>query len=173
MLGRRMLALIGAVTVVTALAQSDTKKAEVRRFWSEQEATALRAQMTFAYETSWNNHEPALAVTPDRCADDAIFLNTTGGWVVGCRTFSDMISRLHSEGGPFHDHTRRHEVEELRFIRPDVALAVVKTFDIKRAGVATTGEETRGLALFSKEAGQWKVIAISNARIQAEPVGNR
>jgi uncharacterized protein DUF4440 len=170
MLGRRILAAIAAAT---ALAQSDTNKADVRRYWNEEEATVLRAQMTFAYETSWNSHQPAQAVTPDRCADDAIFLNTTGGWVVGCKTFSDMISQLHSADGPFHDHTRRHEVEDLRFIRPDVALAVVKTFDIKRGGVATTGEETRGLAVFCKEGGQWKVIAISNTRIQAEPVGNR
>lgn len=173
MLGRKMLALIGAVTAVTALAQSDTNKKEARPYWNEQEAAALRAQMTFGYETSWNSHEPALAVTPDRCADDAIFLNTTGGWVVGCKTFSDMISRLHAAGGPFHDHTRRHEVEDLRFIRPDVALAVVKTFDIKHGGVATTGEDTRGLTVLSKEGGHWKVIAISNTRIQAEPVGNR
>jgi hypothetical protein len=78
-----------------------------------------------------------------------------------------MISRLHAPGGPFQDHTRRHIVEELRFIRPDVALAVVKTFDIKRAGVPTTGEETRGLIVLSKEGGRWKINALENTRIQA------
>ena len=57
----------------------------------------------------------------------------------------------------FHDHTRRHEVEELPFVRPDVAIAVVKTFDIRRAGVPTAGEETRGLIVLSKEAGHWKL----------------
>ena len=36
---------------------------------------------------------------------------------------------------------RALQVEELRFIRQEVALVVVKTFDIKRAGVPTTGEE--------------------------------
>jgi len=62
-------------------------------------------------------------------------------------------------------------VEELRFIRPDVAVAVVKTFDIKRAGVPTTGEETRGLIILSKENGHWKVNALENTRIEATPVG--
>ena len=62
-----------------------------------------------------------------------------------------MIAPLHAPGRPFHDHTRRHEVEELRFVRPDVAIAVVRTFDIRRAGVPTTGEETRGLIVLSKE----------------------
>jgi hypothetical protein len=84
-----------------------------------------------------------------------------------------MISRLHGPGGPFHDHTRRHEVEELRFIRPDVALAVVKTFDIKRAGVPIAGEETRGLVILSKENGRWKVNALENTKIQAIVNGQR
>ena len=90
-------------------------------------------------------------MAPDRCVDDALFINTTGGWVKGRENFAKMIAPLHAPGGPFHDHTRRHEVEELRFVRPDVAIAAVRTFDIRRAGVPTTGEETRGLILLSKE----------------------
>jgi hypothetical protein len=64
-------------------------------------------------------------------------------------------------------------VEELRFVRPDVALAVVKTFDIKRAGVPTAGEETRGLIVLSKEGGHWKVNALENTRIQTTVNGQR
>ena len=84
-----------------------------------------------------------------------------------------MISRLHGPGGPFHDHTRRREVEELRFIRPDVALAIVKTFDVKRGGVPTSGEETRGLVVLSKEDGRWKVNALENTKMQATVNGQR
>ena len=64
------------------------------------------------------------------------------------------VSRPHERAG--------HAVEELRFIRPDVAVAVVKTLDIRRAGVPTTGEETRGLIILSKEDGHWKVNALEN-----------
>jgi hypothetical protein len=114
------------------------------RLGNDQDEAAIRLMLTEGYETSWNNHQPATAVTPDKCIDDAIFVNTSGGWVTGRQNFAEMISRLHAPGGPFHDHTRRHLVEELRFIRPDVALAVVKTFDIKRAGVPTTDERQEG-----------------------------
>jgi uncharacterized protein (TIGR02246 family) len=155
----------------TLYGQSKGKEAGMPRFGNDQDEAAIRLALTEGYETSWNNHQPATAVTPDKCIDDAIFVNTTGGWVTGRQNFAEMISRLHAPGGPFHDHTRRHTVEELRFIRPDVALAVVKTFDIKRAGVPTTGEETRGLIILSKEDGHWKVNALENTRIEATPVG--
>jgi len=135
--------------------------------------SAVRSLLAEGYEASWNSHKPAAGLTHDNCADDAIFINTTGGWVKGRESFAEMITRLHAPGGPFHDHTRRHMVEELRFIRPDVAIAVVKTFDIKRAGVPTTGEETRGLIILSKEDGHWKVNALENTRIQATVNGQR
>ena len=155
----------------TGFGQSDAKKVQAPRFWNDRDATAIRASLTDGFETSWNSHQPATAVTPDKCIDDAIFINTSGGWVKGREDFAEMISRLHAPGGPFHDHTRRHAVEELRFIRPDVAVAVVKTLDIRRAGVPTTGEETRGLIILSKEDGHWKVNALENTKIQATPVG--
>ena len=84
-----------------------------------------------------------------------------------------MIAPLHAPGGPFHDHTRRHEVEELRLVRPAVAIAVARTFDIRRAGVPTTGEETRGLIVLSKEAAHWKLNALENTKIQVTVNGQR
>ena len=161
-----LLALLGL-----GFGQSDAKKVQVPRFWNDHDETAIRAALADGFETSWNSHQPATAVTPDKCIDDAIFINTSGGWVKGREEFADMISRLHAPGGPFHDHTRRHTVEDLRFVRPDVAVAVVKTLDIRRAGVPTTGEETRGLIIFSKEDGHWKVNALENTKIDAAPVG--
>jgi uncharacterized protein (TIGR02246 family) len=170
MFRRRQMGMLLAV-LSTGYGQSGGKKVEAPRFWNDQDESAIRAKLADGFEATWNNHQPATAVTPDKCIDDAIFINTSGGWVKGRETFAEMISRLHAPGGPFHDHTRRHTVEELRFIRPDVAVAVVKTFDIKRAGVPTTGEETRGIVILSKEDGHWKLNASENTRIQATPVG--
>lgn len=166
--------LVGIVIamIVVAHGQSTDKTAERGRFWSEPDAAAIRAKLAEGFETDWNNHQPALAATPDKCADDAIFINTTGGWLIGCQKWAELITRLHAPGGPFHDHTRRHAVEELRFLRPDVAIAVVKTFDIKHGGVPATGEDTRGLIVLSKEDGHWKAQASANARISATPQGN-
>jgi uncharacterized protein (TIGR02246 family) len=164
---------MGIVIAMIGIAQgqSTDKNVETRHFWNEQDAKDIRSALAEGFETDWNNHQPALAATADKCAHDAIFINTTGGWLIGCEKWAELITRLHAPGGPFHDHTRRHAVEELRFIRPDVVVAVVKTFDIKRGGVPTSGEETRGLIILSKEDGKWKANASANTRIQATPVG--
>ena len=161
-------AAIGALN-----AQTGRRPAGTSQFQSEQDQTDIRSLLAEGFETYWNSHQPAAAVTPDKCIDDAVFINTTGGWVKGRENFAGMISRLHAPGGPFQDHTRRHVVEELRFIRSDVALAVVKTFDIKRAGVPVNGEETRGLIVLSKEGGRWKINALENTRIEPTVNGQR
>lgn len=169
----QLLAWTLTVMAAGACSQSGKTTAEADLYWSDQDVNAIRALLGGAYEASWNSHNPATALTPEKCADGAIFINTSGGWVKGCRALADLLATLHAPGGLFHDHTRRHAVEELRFIRQDVAIAVVKTFDIRRAGVPAPGEETRGLVMLSKEHGHWMVTANQNARIQATPVGNR
>ena len=162
------------VAVIGGLnAQTSGRAAGTPQSHSERDERDIRSLLAEGFEKYWNSHQPAAAVTPDKCIDNAIFINTSGGWVMGREKFAEMISRLHGPGGPFHDHTRRHEVEELRFVRPDVALAVVKTFDIKRGGVPIAGEETRGLVILSKENGRWKVNALENTKIQAIVNGQR
>lgn len=170
MLTRRTVGMLLA-TLSAGYGQSGGNKSERRKFGNDQDEATIRSLLAEGYETSWNNHHPS--VTGDTVINDAIFINTTGGWVKGRETFAAMITRLHAPGGPFHDHTRRHLVEELRFIRPDVAIAVIKTFDIRRAGVPVAGEETRGLIILSKEDGRWKVDALENTKIQPVVNGQR
>lgn len=173
MLKLQLLASILVATAVGAFGQSHATGAAADSGRNDQDARAIRALLAYGFEESWNSHQPAMAATPDKCADDAIFINTSGGWVKGRQAFIDLLTPLHAAGGPFHDHTRRHVVEDLRFIRPDVAIAVVKTFDIRIAGVPTPGRETRGLVVLSKEGEDWKLTANQNGTIQATPVGNR
>jgi uncharacterized protein (TIGR02246 family) len=136
---------------------------------NDNDESAIRALLTDGFETTWNSHEPAAASTPDKCQSGAVFINVTGAWLKGCENWAALITPLHAPGGLFHDHTRRHVVEDLQFIRADVAIAVVRTLDIKRGGVATAGEETRGLVVVSKHDGRWKLNANQNARIQVAP----
>ena len=173
MLKSQLFASFSIAMAVGAFAQSPTTGAGTVPGQNEQDAKAVRALLAHGFEESWNSHRPATAVTPDKCADPAIFINTTGGWVKGCRALADLLTLRHAPGGPSHEHTRRHAVEDLRFIRPDVAIAVVKTFDIRIAGVPTPGRETRGLVVLVKEGEHWKVTANQNSTIQASPVGNR
>jgi hypothetical protein len=173
MLKSQLIASIAIAMAVGALAQLPAAGTDAVPGRNEQDERAIKEVLAYGTEVSWNSHQPATAVTPDRCADPAIFINTTGGWVKGCQTVADLVTPLHAPGGPFHDHTRQHLVEELHLIRPDVAIAVVKTFDIRRGGKPTTGEETRGLFVLRKDGGRWKVIANQNARILPSPAGNR
>jgi hypothetical protein len=168
---KRTLCLLLAIAAA-GYGQSGGKAAKPVRLGSAQDEAAIRSLLAEGFETGWNSHQPARALTRDKCADDAIFINTTGGWVKGCETVAEMLSRLHAPGGPFHEQTRRHTIEELRFIRPDVAIAVVKIFDIRQAGVPA-GYETRGLMIVSKEDGLWKVNAGENTRIGASVEGQR
>jgi uncharacterized protein (TIGR02246 family) len=158
--------------VAGALASLSAAQPNDATYWNESDATAIRALLTDGFETSWNSHQPGAAATPDKCQGGAVFINVTGAWLKGCESWIALITPLHAPGGPFHDHTRRHTVEDLQFIRPDVAIAIVRTFDIKRAGVATAGEETRGLVVVSKHDGRWKLNANQNGRIQVTPSGN-
>ena len=117
------------VTALALFAQLAAAQTERPRYWNEDDASAIRALLADGFETSWNKHQPATAVTSDKCASDAIFINVTGGWLKGCENWAALITPLHAPGGPFHDHSRRHAVEDLQFIRPDVAIAVVKTLE--------------------------------------------
>jgi len=173
MLKSQLLASVFLVMAGGALAQSQATRAPAVSDRNGEEARAIRALLAYGFEESWNSHQPAMAATPDNCVDDAVFINTSGGWVKGRRAFVDLLTPLHATGGPFHDHTRRHVVEDLRFIRPDVAIAVVKTFDIRIAGVPTPGRDTRGLVVLSKDGERWKLTASQNGTIQDSPVGQR
>jgi hypothetical protein len=173
MLKSQLLASILLATAVGAFAQSQSTGGDAVPGRNEQDEKAIRGKLAYGFEESWNSHEPAKNMTPDKCVDDAVFINTTGGWVKGCQAVANLVAPLHAPGGRFHEHTRRHVVEDLRFIRPDVAIAVVKTFDIRIAGVPTPGRETRGLVVLSKEGGLWKTTANQNTLIQATPDGNR
>lgn len=153
-------------TMAATYGQSDRGEKEMTKSSSDQDEVAIRFMLAEGGEKNWNNHQMEASVTPDKVIDDAIFINVYGGWVKGRETFKNVISRLHAPGGSAHENTRRQQIEELRFIRPDVALAVVKYFDIRQAGVPT-GEEVRGLMILSKENGRWKINALENTMIAA------
>jgi hypothetical protein len=81
------------VAVIGALnAQTGGRAAGTPQFQSEQDKTDIRLILAEGFETYWNSHQPAAAVTPDKCIDDAVFINTTGGWVKGRENFAGMIS---------------------------------------------------------------------------------
>ena len=85
-----VLAVIGALN-----AQTGGRPAGSPQSPGEQDQAEIRSVLAEGFEKYWNSHQPAAAVTPDKCIDDAIFINTSGGWVKGRENFAEMISRLH------------------------------------------------------------------------------
>src|SRR5215469_3276572 len=73
-----LLAIIGA-----AHGQSNPNKVKASTTAKDREETAIRTQLAYGFEETWNSHQPAAAVTADKCIEDAVFINTSGGWVKG------------------------------------------------------------------------------------------
>ena len=88
-----------AIGVLTA--QTGARGTSTPQLQREQDQTAIRSLLAESFEDNWNNHQPTAAVAPDKCIDDAIFINTTGGWVKGREKFAQMIAPLHAPEGPF------------------------------------------------------------------------
>ena len=75
MLKSQLLASILLATAVGTFAQSQSAGAGAVPGRNEQDEKAIRALLAIAFEESWNSHQPAKAVTPDKCVDDAIFIS--------------------------------------------------------------------------------------------------
>jgi uncharacterized protein (TIGR02246 family) len=71
----------------------------------------------------------------------------------------------------FDGRTRDATVESIRFLRPDVVVAIVRFHNHKQDG-KPTGEETRASFVLTKENGRWKLNAFHNTTIQYGRGGN-
>jgi len=61
-------------TLSAGYGQSSGKKSETRKFGNDRDEATIRALLAEGFETSWNNHHPAVADTADKVIDDAIFI---------------------------------------------------------------------------------------------------
>lgn len=115
-------------------------------------------------DTAWNHHDAKQITNPQTAIADADYINWTGGWIKGQEAFVAVMTQL--QAGPFHDVTRHTIVEKIRFIRPDVAIAITTNIDRHGEGPPS---ESRSTYVLSKEEGHWLLNSFQNTQIAAPP----
>jgi uncharacterized protein (TIGR02246 family) len=112
----------------------------------------------------------AATLSEQNVVENVDFLNIYGGWVQGRQTYANRMNSPQARAA-FAGRTREAVVESIRFLRQDVAIAIVR-FHNERQDGKPTGEETRASFVLTKEDARWKLNAFHNTTIQHGRGGN-
>ncbi len=119
--------------------------------------------MVADFADAWNRHDPAAGLAA--FADDLDHVSVRGRWQQGRQELQQTHRDYHVTvwaGVTYHP-----VVEKVRFLRLDVAVAIVRgTF--RSAGAAE--EAARATWVISKEDGRWLVRAFHQTRLQDAPI---
>ncbi len=147
MISRTILSLLLVVVSMQCLRAQSPDEQAIRKVFS-------------ASDTAWNAHNAAQLLDAQRTAPDADFINVFGGWVQGRAAFLPVMERL--QAGPFHTISRKTIIDKIKFVRSDVAIAIVALQDQPEGGPSIT---TRGTFVLSKEDGHWMVDSMQNTKV--------
>lgn len=142
-----LLSLIAGI----ANAQSDTA----------QEKEAIR-QLVRNYENAWNRHDPrGLAANYD---ENATWVNWFGAMYIGRKDIQDHYESTHST---YFKNTQYYTraVEDILFIKPDVAIAHVRTGLTGDSRYPGQTFEFRRMIVLTKNKGVWLIFAGQNAKL--------
>src|SRR6478609_7999600 len=144
------------IAVVLGLA---FQTAAAQQFDKSKEETALRLVVA-NYENAWNRHDAkGLA---EQYHTDATWVNWFGAYSKGQKEIQEHYETIHKAYyKTSHYYTR--SIEDLTFIKPDVAIAHVRT--------GLTGDERypgqtfehRRTIILTKREGVWRILAGQNA----------
>ena len=113
------------------------------------EEAAIRTLVTRFYD-GWNAHDVEKMVSV--YADSIDHVNAFGEWHTGKQTMKDELIQFHA--GPAAKNSKKIiTVEKIKFIRPDVAVALVRQ-------ISTVGN--MGTFVLSKTSGKWLVESFAN-----------
>ena len=131
-----------------------------RQGHAEDEATIRQVVAEFA--DAWNRHDPSAMVR--HFADDLDHVGVRGRWQQGRAELEQTYIQFHAT--IWKDVTYHPVVEQVRFLRPDVAVVLVRgTF--RSAGATDTARATWTL---SKEEGRWLCRAFQQTYLQDIPI---
>jgi uncharacterized protein (TIGR02246 family) len=120
-----------------------------------EEEQEIRDLVTGFYD-GWNTHDVEKMVS--YYADDIDHVNAFGEWHQGKQAIKEALTQFHA------DRTRNtHKtitIEKIRFIKPDVAVALVRQ-------ISTVGNV--GTFVLSKESGKWLVVSFANIPYKLQP----
>lgn len=113
------------------------------------EEQAIKAVLARFYE-GWNAHDADKMVSA--YADDIDHINVFGEWHQGKAAIKEDIVQLHAGTGK-NSH-KDYTIEKLRFIKPDVAVATVRSVSALGGNIGTY--------VMTKDTGQWLVVNFTN-----------
>lgn len=113
-------------------------------------------------ERGFNTNDAALM--NKHLAPDAAVVNVMGVRLVGLAEI--MAASEKGLAGPLRDQYARYEVRDVRFLRPDVAIAHKEAFAIRADGEPIDLEHAmNALYVLTKEDGRWLIAARQNTLV--------
>ena len=104
----------------------------------------------------WNAHDVEKMVSV--YAEDVDHINVFAEWHKGKQAIKEDLKRFHA--GPAKNSRKTYTIEKIRFIKPDVAVAQVRS-------LSTVGN--LGTYVMSKESGNWLVVSFTNVSYEPAP----
>ncbi|MDB5250330.1 MAG: hypothetical protein JWQ40_4724 [Segetibacter sp.] len=122
---------------------------------SSKEDAAVREAVTRFYD-GWNAHDAGKMVS---VYDDSVdHINAFAEWRTGRQTMKDELITFHA--GPGKDSYKTITIEKVKFIKPDVVMAIVR--QISKVG-------NLGMYILSKETGNWLIVSFANVPYTLKP----
>ena len=160
------------VTLGCLLVSSVLLRADVKGTPDDEQAirSFIQESATLPTNEKERDIQRTRALSEQNIAENADFLNIFGGWIQGRQKYETQTSSPEARAF-FRGKTRDAAVESIRFLRPDVAIAIVRYWNARQDG-KPTGEETRASFVLTKENNRWTLNAFHNTIIQHGRGGN-
>src|SRR3954452_6908156 len=121
------------------------------------EEQAVRKVLARFYE-GWNTHDAEKMVSA--YADDVDHINVMAQWHQGKPAIKADLERHHA--GPAKNSHKTYTIEKVRFIKPDVAVVIVRS-------LSTVGNI--GTYVMTKVSGDWLVVSFTNVNYELPKAG--
>lgn len=122
---------------------------------NSKEDSAIRDVISHFYD-GWNIHDADKMVSV--YADSIDHINAFAEWRTGKQTMKEELIKFHAGSGK--DSHKTITIEKIKFIKPDVAMAIVR--QISKVG-------NLGMYILSKESGKWLIVSFANVPYTLKP----